>query len=55
MNGVRFHIKNYERTLRNQNSGIVVQGDHNMKDIEFYGELKKILVLRYGRNRVYLF
>jgi hypothetical protein len=26
-----------------------------MKDIEFYGELKNILVLRYGRNCVYLF
>jgi hypothetical protein len=55
VNGVRFHIKDYERTLRTQNSGIVVQGEHNMKNIEFYGELKNILVLRYGRNRVYLF
>ena len=55
VNGVRFHIKDYERTLHTQNSGVVVQGEHNMKDIEFYGELKNFLVLHYGQNRVYLF
>jgi hypothetical protein len=26
-----------------------------MKNIDFYGELKNILVLSYSRNRVYLF
>jgi hypothetical protein len=55
VNGVRFHIKDYERTLRTQNSGIIVPREHRMKNIDFYGELKNILVLRYGQNRVYLF
>jgi hypothetical protein len=55
VNSIRFHIKVYEQTLRTQNSGIIVPGEHRMTNIDFYGELKNILVLRYGRNCVYLF
>jgi hypothetical protein len=40
VNGVRSHIKDYERTLRTQNNGIVVPGEHCMTNINFYSELK---------------
>jgi hypothetical protein len=40
VNGVRFHIKDYERTLRTQNSDIIVPGEHRMTNIDFYGESK---------------
>jgi len=47
VNGIRFHIIDYEQTLRTQNSGIIVPGEHHMTNIDFYGELKNIQVLRY--------
>ena len=47
MNGVRFHIKNCNRTCCTQNSGITVPGEHGSMTINYYGELRNILELRY--------
>ena len=46
-NGVRFHTRDRENRLMCQNSGIVVEGEHNGKQIYFYGYLQKIWELRY--------
>jgi hypothetical protein len=56
VNGVRFHTKEYAQIRTTQNSGVVVRSEHKTSIIEYYGELKNILELRYpGQNRVYLF
>ena len=56
VNGVRFHTKARDRTRRTQNSGIIVPSEHESMDINYYGELKNILDLRYmGGKHVYLF
>lgn len=46
-NGIRFHTKDRESRRRCQNSGLVVEGDHNGMNINFYGYLCKIWELRY--------
>ncbi|KAH7842869.1 hypothetical protein Vadar_009953 [Vaccinium darrowii] len=53
-NGIRFHTKDRESRRRCQNSGLVVEGDHNGMNINFYGYLCKIWELRYlhGENVV---
>jgi hypothetical protein len=56
VNGVRFQTEDREETRRTQNSGISVPGEHELTNIDYYGELKNILELRYmGGNRIYLF
>lgn len=56
VNGIRFHTKDKEVNLRTQNSGVVVQGCHQSKEIDFFGVLTDVIVLNYlNSNRVYLF
>ncbi|XP_026384960.1 uncharacterized protein LOC113280563 [Papaver somniferum] len=55
-NGVRFHTKQRELRRTTQNSGLVVDGEHNSKPIEFFGSLQDVIELDflYG-YRVVLF
>ena len=56
INGYRFHTKVRERRRKSQNSGFLVQGDHQGEIIDFYGVLIDIIELYYiGRNRVLIF
>ncbi|XP_042939624.1 uncharacterized protein LOC122274674 [Carya illinoinensis] len=56
MNGIRFHTENLGKYRRTQNSGLVVNGEHRSKLVDFYGVLIDILQLRYmGWRHVYLF
>lgn len=56
ISGLRFHTKDLEMHRKTQNSGIVVKGEHEGKEIDFYGVLKDIIELRYiGGYRVTLF
>ncbi|XP_062176073.1 uncharacterized protein LOC133881134 [Alnus glutinosa] len=44
------------QTRTTENCGVAVKGEHDMSMIEYYGESKRILELRYpGPNTVYLF
>lgn len=55
-NGFRFHIKELEGKRKNQNSGVMVKGETNSGEIEYYGILKEIISLQYlGGRRVVLF
>ena len=56
INGHRFHTKDRETRRKSQNSGVVVQGDHQGEIIDFYGVLIDIIELSYlGRNKVLIF
>jgi hypothetical protein len=56
MNDVRFHTKYRNRTHHTQNNGITVPGEYESMTINYYGELRNILKLRYiDRKHVYLF
>ena len=56
VNGVRFHTIKRDRCRRTQNSGVVVVGDHNLEEIEFYGVINDIIELQFcGGNHIYLF
>lgn len=56
VNGVRFHTKDRELRLRTQNSGVVVKGEHQSEEKDFYGVLTDIIELEYLYGyRVFLF
>ncbi|XP_042973009.1 uncharacterized protein LOC122304812 [Carya illinoinensis] len=56
INGKRFHMKQRELRRRTQNSGVVVTGDENTNNVDFYGVINEIIELHYmGWRRVYLF
>ena len=56
VNGVRFHTRDRDSRRKSQNSGVVVEGEHDDKLINFYGVLKEVLVLDYPvDNKVVLF
>ncbi|KAL3839153.1 hypothetical protein ACJIZ3_023744 [Penstemon smallii] len=57
VNGFRFHTKDRESNKKTQNSGVVVEGEHNKKMIDFYGVLKDIIEVDYlrGGKRVLIF
>ncbi|WMV09380.1 hypothetical protein MTR67_002765 [Solanum verrucosum] len=58
INGYRFHIQDYDNSLRTQNCGIVVVGETDEEDkiIDYYGELTEILELQFiGGRRLVLF
>jgi hypothetical protein len=50
VNGVRFHTKEHEFHLKSQNSGIVVEGNHEEDDIAFYGFLTDVIQLDYIKD-----
>ncbi|KAG6639280.1 hypothetical protein CIPAW_10G088200, partial [Carya illinoinensis] len=56
INGKRFHTKQRELCWRTQNSGVLVTGDEDTNNVNFYGVINNIIELRYmERRRVYLF
>lgn len=56
VNGVRYHTFDRDNRLTTQNNGIVVVGEHDYKEIEFYGVLVDVLELQYlFQNEVILF
>ena len=46
-NGVRFHTKDRDNRRKSQNSGLVVNGDHDGKAIDFYGYLCNVCEMTY--------
>ncbi|XP_035546566.1 uncharacterized protein LOC109010822 [Juglans regia] len=56
INGKRFHTKQCELRRRTQNSGVVVTGDQQSNNVDFYGVINDVVELHYmGGRRVYLF
>ncbi|KAG7950216.1 hypothetical protein I3843_13G100900 [Carya illinoinensis] len=56
INGKRFHTKQRELRRRTQNSGVLVTGDENTNNVDFYGVINEIVALHYmGWRQVYLF
>ncbi|XP_026450757.1 uncharacterized protein LOC113350866 [Papaver somniferum] len=47
VNGVRFFTKSRDDIRTTQNSGLVVEGEHEGKQVDFYGILSDILELKY--------
>ena len=47
INGFRFHTKKCQRKRKTQNSGVVVEGETERGEKDFYGVLKEIIVLEY--------
>ena len=56
VNEVRFHTKDREIRRRTQNSGLMVEGEHKGKVMEYYGFLSSVVELTYlGDRKVILF
>ena len=56
INGHRFHTKDRDTCRKSQNSGVLVQAEHQGKVIDFYGVLIDIIELSYiGGNTVLIF
>ncbi|KAK6803192.1 hypothetical protein RDI58_000976 [Solanum bulbocastanum] len=47
INGFRFHTKLLEEMRKTQNSGVLVRGEANGKNINYYGVLTEIIELQY--------
>jgi len=47
VNGVRFNTVDRDKNKKTQNSGVMVQGEHNGQVIDFFGILKEIIQLLY--------
>ena len=55
-NGVRFHARDRDNHRKSQNSGLVVEGDHEGQFIKLYGYICKVWEMTYMfRHRVVLF
>ena len=55
-NGVRFHTRDRDMHRRSQNSGLVSKGEHEGRELDFYGYLSKIYEMTYiYGNKVILF
>ena len=56
INGWRFNIKDRDMYLKSQNSGILIRGDDNTGNLDYFGVLRDIIKLSYsGGNNVVLF
>ncbi|XP_042958053.1 uncharacterized protein LOC122293566 [Carya illinoinensis] len=56
INVKRFHTKSRELRRRSQNSGVLVTGDQDTDNVDFYGVINDVVELHYmGGRRVYLF
>lgn len=51
VNGVRFNTVDRDKNRKTQNSGVLSQGTHNGKLIDFFGTLKEIIQLDYNCDR----
>uniref|UniRef100_A0A3Q7G8F7 Uncharacterized protein n=1 Tax=Solanum lycopersicum TaxID=4081 RepID=A0A3Q7G8F7_SOLLC len=52
VNGYRFHVKQYGKYLKTQNSGVVVVGETGVEQnhMNYYGELTEVLELQFVRG-----
>jgi len=50
-NGFRFHTREVKMKRKNQNSGIMVKGADNSREIDYYSVLLDIISLRYLDGR----
>ena len=50
VNGIRFSTVDCDSNKRTQNSGVMTEGEHDRKLINFYGTLKEIIQLDYNSN-----
>lgn len=50
INGVRYSTVDREKFMQTQNSGVMTEGTHDMKPIDFYGVLKEVIELLYPSN-----
>ncbi|XP_044969958.1 uncharacterized protein LOC123430118 [Hordeum vulgare subsp. vulgare] len=48
VNGIRFSTVDHDSNKRTQNSGVMTEGEHDCKIIDFYGTLKEIIQLDYN-------
>ena len=48
VNGIRFSTVDHDSNKRTQNSGVMTEGEHDRKVIDFYGTLKEIIQLDYN-------
>jgi len=48
--GVRYHTVDREEKRKTRNSGIITKGSHDREIIEFYGQLRSIVELRYNSS-----
>ena len=54
INGHRFHTKDSETRKKSQNSGVIVEIEHEGKMIDFYGVLTDMIQLTYIRRNTVL-
>ena len=50
VNGVRYSSVDREKNLQTQNSGVMTDGTHGGKSVEFYGVLREVIELQYNSN-----
>ena len=50
VDGVRYHTVEREKNRNTQNSGILTEGGHEERIIDFYGQLKSIIKLQYNSS-----
>ena len=50
VNGIRFSNVARDSNKRTRNSGVMTEGEHDRKVIDFYGTLKEIIQLDYNSN-----
>ncbi|XP_039815317.1 uncharacterized protein LOC120678241 [Panicum virgatum] len=55
VNGVRFNTVDPDKNKKTQNSGVMVQGEHNGQVIDFFGILKEIIQLLYIGDERHLY
>uniref|UniRef100_A0A7C9ERB5 DUF4216 domain-containing protein n=1 Tax=Opuntia streptacantha TaxID=393608 RepID=A0A7C9ERB5_OPUST len=48
INGFRFHTRKRQRKRKTQNSGVVVKGDVESGEADFYGVLDEVILLEYN-------
>ena len=51
VNGIRFHTKDRDSRRKTQNNGLMVEGNHDDKVIDFYGVVTDIFELDYLTQR----
>lgn len=51
INGFLFRTAHVEKDLRTQNSGVVVRGDDSTNNVDWFGVIKKIICVSFGKNQ----
>ena len=50
VNGVRYSTVDREKYLQTQNSGVMTEGTHDGRNIDYYGVLQEVIELQYNSN-----